>query len=190
MANINLLPWREELRQERNQEFYTILVGVLIIAAGIAFLWKNSVDSDIADQRAINSYIQDQIRLVDDQIKEIDELKDRREKLVARMEAIQKLQGNRPVIVHLFDEFVKRLPDGVYFDKMERTGGTFRVSGVAESNNRISNLMRNLEESRWLSAPNLEKVGAAKNKSIEGNAFDMTVREEAGGDEGGESNGS
>lgn len=169
MAKINLLPWREELRKQRLQEF-AIVLGMVVVAAVIAaFLWKLSAENAVDDQMRRNTFIEQQIALMEENIKEIDELQRRRDGLIERMNVIQSLQGNRPVIVHVFDQLVSTLPDGVYYTAVTQKGERFEIAGVAESNNRVSNLMRSLDGSPWLKNPQLIKVVAR------GEQFDFSL---------------
>ena len=114
MARINLLPWREQLREERKQRFLVTLAGVLIVAGGIVFLADQYLNAAIAQQNARNEFIRNEISALDSRIKEISELKTRRQQLVERMKIIQDLQGNRPIAARIFDQLVRTLPDGVY----------------------------------------------------------------------------
>ena len=175
MTKINLLPWREERRQELKQQFFVILVGVLLIGAGTVYLVDMGVQSRIDYQNQRNQFIVSETKKLENQIKEIEELKKKRESLIERMKVIQDLQGNRPEIVKIFDEMVRTLPDGVYYRQVKATGDTLSMTGLAESNNRVSNLMRNLDASELFEAPNLSKVQAAsKEQSV--NEFDLTVK--------------
>lgn len=160
MAKINLLPWRQELRKQRQQEFVAIVGAVALLAVGIVLFAHMALSKQVSDQLERNSYIKAEISTLDTQIKEIDELQKRREELLARMKVIQDLQGHRPVIVRVFDEFVRAMPDGVYFRTVERKGNIFTIVGVAESANQVSSLMRNLEASQWFKNPVLSKVAA------------------------------
>jgi len=176
MPSINLRPWREELRAERQKQFITILVGGLIIAAGLVFLWSGSVNSQIEYQKQRNAYLNSSMKELDKKTKEIQQLKAKKEKLLSRMKVIQDLQGTRPIIVRVFDELVKTLPDGLYYNSLSRTGSQLSIAGMAESNNRISGLMRNLESSPWFANPNLKDVSAVKGDDAL-NRFDMTVNQ-------------
>ena len=169
MAKINLLPWREELRKQRLQEFAIVLGMVVVAAVIVAFFWKLSAENAVDDQVRRNTFIEQQIALMEENIKEIDELQRRRDGLIERMNVIQSLQGNRPVIVHVFDQLVSTLPDGVYYTSVAQKGDKFEISGVAESNNRVSNLMRSLDSSPWLKNPQLIKVVAR------GEQFDFSL---------------
>lgn len=160
MANINLLPWREEYRQEKKKEFQIQIFGVAIAACLVAFAWVSMVDSAIDNQRQRNSILDNEIKILDKQVKEIQELKKKREELIARMKVIQDLQGTRPTIVRYFDEMVRAVPDGVFFSKMIRTGNSISIEGVTESSNRVSTFMRNIDQSEWFSNPNLKSIKA------------------------------
>ncbi|WP_281646089.1 PilN domain-containing protein [Parendozoicomonas sp. Alg238-R29] len=175
MARINLLPWREELRQQRQKNFLIALGITVAIAVALIFLRDMMLNSAIENQRGRSQFIQTEISTLDGKIKEINELKEKKEELLARMEVIQSLQGNRPVIVRMFDELVRVLPDGVYFTSLSMTGRTINVQGVSESNNRISKLMRQLDESNWFDNPNLTAVKALKEGG--GSGFDLTFQQ-------------
>ncbi|MEX2365720.1 MAG: PilN domain-containing protein [Pseudohongiellaceae bacterium] len=178
MANINLLPWREELREERKREFLVALAGVVVIAAGLLFLADRYVNGVIDNQNARNDYLRQQITTLDAQLAEIRELRRQKAELTERMSVIQDLQGTRPVIVRLFDELARTLPDGTFYSTMVRTGEVIRLEGVAESNGRVSALMRELENSDWFGEPELQQVRAADNTNIAlpgGNIFILQV---------------
>lgn len=178
MARINLLPWREQLREERKQRFLVSLAGVLVIAAGVVFLADQYLNGAIEQQNARNEFVRKEIAVLDARIKEISELKTRRQQLLERMKIIQDLQGNRPIIGRVFDQLVRTLPDGVYFTGLKMAGKTISVVGAAESNNRVSNLMRNLDASEWLEAPNLTEVKAVTAGAVDqANVFQLTVRQ-------------
>ncbi|MCL6270590.1 PilN domain-containing protein [Sansalvadorimonas sp. 2012CJ34-2] len=173
MARINLLPWREELRRERQKQFL-IALGIAAVLAVMVIVSRDLMLSSAIDaQKARNSFITTEIGSLDSKIREIKDLKTKKEELLARMKVIQNLQGNRPVIVRMFDELVRVMPDGVYFTGLTVKGGEINIQGVAESNNRISKLMRKLDESDWFSDPNLTAVKALN--SGDGSTFDLTV---------------
>ncbi|MBA4722056.1 MAG: PilN domain-containing protein [Alcanivorax sp.] len=185
-TSINLLPWREARRKQRQQEFVALLIFAALLAGLLFWMWKGMMEDRIADQQTRNSHIQAEIAKLDEQIKEIKELETRRVELVARMKVIQELQGNRPTIVYVFDQLVRTLPDGVYYSSVERTGNVFTIKGVAESNNRVSRLMRNLDGSDWFVEPNLINVTALEG-SQQANQFTLTVKQgrpDREGDEG------
>src|SRR5690606_12890939 len=142
MAQINLLPWREQLREERKQRFLVSLLGVLIVGGGLVFLAGQYLTNSIEQQNARNDFVRKEIAVLDARISEIKELRERRQQLLERMKIIQDLQGNRPIIGRVFDQLVRTLPDGVYFTDLKMTGKNIAIVGAAESNNRVSNLMR------------------------------------------------
>jgi type IV pilus assembly protein PilN len=177
MTTINLLPWREARRKQQQQDFIIMLAVAAAIGVAVFFGWKMVVDSKVENQLSRNRYIERELTQLDQQIKEISELEKRRADLVSRMNVIQDLQNNRPYIVYMFDQLVRTLPDGVYYTSIERKAGTFTISGIADSNNRISALMRNLNESDWFKDPDLRTVAAAGDDSQE-NIFTLTVSQE------------
>ncbi len=178
MARINLLPWREQLREERKQRFLVTLAGVLIVAGGIVFLADQYLNAAITQQNARNEFIRNEISALDSRIKEISELKTRRQQLVERMKIIQDLQGNRPIAARIFDQLVRTLPDGVYFTDVKMSGKSVSIEGAAESNNLVSSLMRNQDASDWLAAPNLTEVKAVSAEKLDqANTFKLTVQQ-------------
>lgn len=160
MARINLLPWREEYRQEKKKEFFTQLVGVCILAGVVAYGWIFSVDNAIAYQNERNNILNNEIKLLSEQVKEIQELKKKRRELSDRMKVIQDLQGTRPLIVRYFDEFAKAVPDGIYVTSLKRVGNALTIDGVSESNSRVSAFMRKLNSSDFFDEPDLKTVDA------------------------------
>ena len=178
MARINLLPWREELREERKKRFLTALVGVLLLSAGTVFLVDRFISNEITHQDERNAFLQKEIAQLDIRIKEISDLRARRKQLLERMKIIQDLQGNRPIIGRMFDQLARTLPDGVYFSDVKMTDKVIAISGVSESNNRVSDLMRNLDASEWLEAPSLTEVKATTAGAVDqANVFQLTVRQ-------------
>ena len=185
MARINLLPWREQLREERKQRFLVILGAVLLASGALIFLWDQYFNSAIENQSARNDFLRKEIAVLDARIKEISELKTRRQQLLERMKIIQDLQGNRPIIGRVFDQLVRTLPDGVFFTELKMSGKSISIAGAAESNNRVSNLMRNLDASEWLTSPNLTEVKAVTQGALDqANVFQLTVQQtQPGGEE-------
>lgn len=180
MANINLLPWRERQREERKQQFLVTLAITAGVAALILFGVDRVVVSQIGNQTARNQYLSEQIVLLDKEIAEIRQLQQQKKDLTARMAVIQDLQGTRPVIVRLFDELVRTLPEGIYYDTITRTEASISIVGIAESNSRVSSLMRALDESEWFADPDLRQVtaenpDAANAESSQRNRFQLTV---------------
>jgi type IV pilus assembly protein PilN len=176
MASINLLPWREERRQALKKEFLTVLGVVVAVAVLLVVVANRVVNGAIEHQQARNQYLQTHINELNRQVKEIAEIEKKRAELIDRMKVIQDLQGTRPLIVRVFDELVRTLPDGVFFRSLNRTGNQIELQGVAESNTRVSSLMRQLEASEWFESPNLTAVEAAPDFGELASSFRMTVR--------------
>ena len=160
MARINLLPWREERRKQRQQEFYVLLGASAVAAILVVFgaLWYIGTQIDAQTER--NSTISREITALDAQIKEIEELDRQRDRLIARKEIIEQLQATRSQMVHLFDELVRTLPDGVQLNAIKQGGATLTLEGVAQSNARVSAYMRNLDASAWLKESEIIKIEA------------------------------
>ena len=173
MANINLLPWREERRQELKQAFLVVLGAVAGIGVLLVLLANLAVNSSIEGQQSRNAYLQQNISELDQQVKEIRELEKKKQELLDRMKVIQELQGNRPIIVRIFDEMVRSLPDGVFYQELDRNADNVKLKGIAESNNRISSLMRRLDKSDWFTAPNLSAVKAAPTYGEQASEFNL-----------------
>ncbi|GMU43588.1 MAG: PilN domain-containing protein [Xanthomonadales bacterium] len=160
MARINLLPWREERRKQRQQEFY-VLLGMSAVAGVIAvFIGLWFIGSQIDAQTERNNTLTNEIKALDAQIAEIEELDRQRDRLIARKEIIEQLQATRSQMVHLFDELVRTLPDGVQLDSIKQGGATLTLEGVAQSNARVSAYMRNLDASDWLKESEIVKIEA------------------------------
>lgn len=175
MANINLLPWREELRSELRKEFFVITGIIAAVAIVIIVIWQMVLNSAIDEQKGRNAFLSKNIAELNRQVKEISELRKKKTELVARMNVIQSLQGNRPEIVHIFDQIVRTLPDGVFYNEIVRSGNSLTIKGTAESNNRVSSLMRQLDASDWFSNPNLTGVTANKAAGEHANNFQLKV---------------
>jgi len=176
MPRINLLPWREAQRKERKLAFMVAL-GVAALAAGVtAFVVYIAFGEMIQAQEARNEKLRTEIKAVDKQIEEINNLENAKQKFIARMHIIEELQRSRPEIVHLFDEIVRTLPDGVYLTSVKQQNTTLKFEGVAQSSTRVSSFMRNIDASDWLRNPELEVVQTTKG-SGPGSSFKLTAQE-------------
>ncbi len=178
MPRINLLPWREAQRKERKLAFLVAL-GVAVLAAMVTtFAVYLMFDSMIAGQQRRNQLLRAQIKTLDKQIEEINSLETEKQRFISRMEVIEKLQRSRPGIVHVFDEIVKTLPDGVYLTGVQQISAgankRLKFDGVAQSSTRVSSFMRNIDASEWLRNPELEVVQTAKGP---GSNFTLTADE-------------
>jgi len=168
------LPWREAQRKERKLAFLVAL-GVAALAAGVtAFAAYLMYGSMIEAQQRRNNSLRAAIRTLDHEIEEINSLESAKQKFIARMEIIEKLQRSRPEIVHVFDEIVRTLPEGVYLTAVKQNGMRLKFEGIAQSSTRVSSFMRNLDGSQWLRNPELEVVQTAKG-SGPGSSFTLTA---------------
>jgi type IV pilus assembly protein PilN len=173
MPRINLLPWREQERKVRRREF-GIAAGAALIAAGVFALGGKLVYSGWTEaQVAKNNLLRKEIVKLDSEIADIQDLENRKQRLVARMEIIEKLQRKRPEIVHQFDELVRTVPDGVYLTSIKQTGNKLEVKGVAQSSTRVSTFMRNIDSSVWMDNPELQVVETAKDSPTGGSSFTL-----------------
>lgn len=174
MATINLLPWREAQREERKKQFLLAVVASALFGVALVSVWMFLEKASIDHQKSRNAYLQTHIDELNKQVKEIRDLEKRRSQMLERMQIIQDLQGKRPMIVRLFDEQVRTLPEGVFFTRLQRRESKISVDGYAESNNRVSSLMRNLDGSAWFDAPNLTAVSAAPDYGEQASRFKMS----------------
>jgi type IV pilus assembly protein PilN len=158
MPRINLLPWRDQQRRERKLAFFVALAGAAVVGAlvtGVAYLMLGAM-IDAQEQR--NERLKGEIKVLDKQIEEINDLEAQKQKFISRMQIIEKLQRSRPEVVHLFDELVKVMPDGTYLTSVKETGNKLKLEGVAQSSTRVSSLMRSIADSEWMRNPELEVV--------------------------------
>jgi type IV pilus assembly protein PilN len=162
MPRINLLPWREEQRKERKLAFMVAMGGATaaaLVVTGAAYMLMSSM---VDAQERRNEMLRAEIKRLDKQIEEINNLETAKQNFVARMEIIEKLQRSRPEIVHLFDEIVRQLPDGVYLTGVHQHDKKLKFEGVAQSSTRVSSFMRNIDASEWLKNPELEVVQTSR----------------------------
>ena len=158
MPNINLLPWREAERKQRQRDFGVAMAGAIVAAIAVVMLTMFTYSQMISNQNARNARLTAEIVELEKSIAEIDGLELQKERLLARMEIIEQLQKSRPEIVHLFDEIVRQLPEGVYLTGLKQTGARVEIRGVAQSSTRVSALMRQMDASDWLADPEVERV--------------------------------
>ena len=177
VTQINLLPWRAELRQEQKKQFAVMAVMTCVLAAAIVGLIHFQMQAKISYQMSRNRFVTDEINKVNEEIKEISELQKVRRSLIERMEVIQDLQVSRPSIVHLFTDIVSTVPNGVYLESLIQTGGNLELNGQAESNSRVSTYMRNLSASEWLKEPNLTVIEIEDITVNRISTFTLTVKQ-------------
>ena len=160
MARINLLPWREDARQQKQKDFIA-LIGMFALAAAIFVGMAHLYNGQLIDAQTVrNNYIQTEIKRLDEKIREIQQLEAQKQRVLDRMRAIEQLQTNRPLIVRFFDELVLSLPEGVSVTNVSQRETNITINGVAQSNARVSSFMRNLESSDWLADPELDIIQA------------------------------
>ncbi|KPK10718.1 MAG: hypothetical protein AMJ68_08320 [Acidithiobacillales bacterium SG8_45] len=174
-TRVNLLPWREMRRKEQDRQLLSIGVFAWMLMGLVIFYAHLHVSGMIEGQNNRNAYLQLEIKKLDKVIKEIADIKKQRTALIERMNVIYKLQGDRTRIVHLMDEIVQTLPEGVYYSSMVQKGNSLVLKGAAQSNARVSALMRNFDSSPWFSEPSLKVVQAAGKGGGRTSNFDMTV---------------
>lgn len=183
MTRINLLPWRQMARKEKQREFFSIGAGAIVLMGAIILYIHLHMASLISDQNTRNEFMEGEIQRVDNQIKEIKGLETERDRLLARMKVIQQLQASRSRIVHIIDELEKRLPESVYLTVTKQSGGELLLQGIAPSNASVSTFMRNLEASEWFENPRLEVIQAVektdeKTKEVlRGSQFTLHVKQ-------------
>ena len=173
MPRINLLPWREAERKRKRQEFLLSLGAALATAGLVVLLGHWQMSSAIQHQHDRNDFLTREIAALDKQIEEINGLDAQKRRLLARMEIIETLQRSRPEIVHVFDELVRVLPEGVYLTYLRQSGARFELRGVAQSSTRVSSFMRNIDASQWLADPTLQIVETRAKDTAGGASFTL-----------------
>jgi type IV pilus assembly protein PilN len=156
MPRINLIPWREAERKRKRQEFGVGALGAVIAAGVIAFLVNLQMSGAIDNQSERNQYLKDEIAKLDKQITEILALEEEKRRLKARIDVIEKLELSRPEIVHVFDQLVRTIPDGVNLTSLKQTDRKLQLKGLAQSSTRVASYMRNIDASEWLTDPSLD----------------------------------
>jgi len=176
MVRINLLPHREQKRQARQRQFISLSIGLVILAIAVVGLVHIIIAARIEDQNSRNLLLKTEIAKLDDQIKEIDRLRDQTQALLARKQVVETLQANRTEAVHLLDQLVRQLPDGVYLKSVKQNGTKVTLDGYAQSNARVSTLMRNIEGSPWLTAPDLIEIRSVALDKQKVNEFTLAMQ--------------
>jgi type IV pilus assembly protein PilN len=177
MAHINLLPWREELRQERQKRFYVALGAGFLFAAAVLYLVVLYADGLIDEQNQRNQFLEQEIAKVDKKIKEIKDLENQRDRLLARMQVIQELQQSRPKVVKVFDSVVRVVPEGVHLSTLTRTGNLLDFNGVAQSNARVSVFMQQIDKNQEYDESRLKVIKRTSSKDDAIRTFTVEVNE-------------
>jgi len=174
-ARINLLPHREMRRKQQQQHFFVMLGVVVAMGAAIWFAVHTYLDGALTNQHARNKYLEDEIVKIDKEIAEINKLKEQIAALLKRKQVVETLQSNRSEVVHLLDQLVRQLPDGMYLKSIKQQGTKVAISGYTQSQARVSTLMRNLEGSQYIQNANLVEIKAATVGGARINEFTMNI---------------
>ena len=177
MPRINLVPWREAERKQKRQEFAVGAVGALVLAGAIAFAVNLQMSSAIEHQNERNQYLKDEIGKLDKQIAEILDLEQQKQRLVARMQVIEQLERSRAEVVHLFDQLVRTVPDGMYLTSIKQSDRKIEIQGITQSSTRVSNYMRNIDASEWMTDPSLA-ILETKGGTDSGSSFTLNLVQE------------
>ena len=175
MIRVNLLPHREEKRKDRRQQFYATIVLISILAGLIWFVGYGIINGYISNQDNKNTFLKAQIDDLDKEIDEIKRLKEQTDALLSRKRIIETLQANRAETVHLFNELVRQIPTGIYLKSIKQTGAKINLFGYAQSNSRVSTMMRNLEASPLLERPDLVEIQSTNVGNRRLNQFNLNV---------------
>jgi type IV pilus assembly protein PilN len=176
MVRINLLPHREQKRQARQRQFISLAIGLAVLGIAVVGLVHVVIAARIDNQASRNKLLQDEIAKLDEQIKEIDKLREQTQALLARKQIVETLQANRTEAVHLLDQLVRQLPDGLYLKSVKQAGGKVTLVGYAQSNARVSTLMRNIENSPWLALPELVEIKSVPLEKQKVNEFTLNLQ--------------
>jgi type IV pilus assembly protein PilN len=176
MVRINLLPHREQKRQARQRQFISLAIGLAILGLAVVGLGHVFIAARIDTQNSRNTLLKGEIVKLDEQIKEIDRLRDQTQALLARKQVVETLQANRTEAVHLLDQLVRQLPDGLYLKSVKQVGTRVTLTGYAQSNARVSTLMRNIESSPWLGSPELVEIKSVALDKQKVNEFTLVVQ--------------
>ncbi|MCC5790996.1 MAG: PilN domain-containing protein [Legionellaceae bacterium] len=174
MTEINLLPWRQLKREQEKKQFTAALAIMLVVAVAMVLILHTYVDRLIEFQSVRNQRLRNEILVFDRQINEMKKRKELREAFISRMMIVQSLQATRPLTVHLFDELIRVMPDGVFVNTIERSKDNIRLIGRAVSHTHISQMMRNMETNPWIRRPNLTEIKKSSHASREDNEFRLS----------------
>ena len=176
MVRINLLPHREQKRQARQRQFVSMAIGLAVLALAVIGLVHVVIAARIENQNSRNALLKTEIAKLDEQIKEIDKLREQTQALLARKQIVETLQSNRTEAVHVLDQLVRQLPDGLYLRSVKQNGAKVTLVGYAQSNARVSTLMRNIESSPWLGSPELVEIKSVALDKQKVNEFTLNLQ--------------
>lgn len=177
MIRINLLPHRELARAARRRQF-NILLGIAVVAGVVAVVIGHSlIAARQSTQEARNAFLEQEIARLDSQIVEIKKIREQTQALLERKQVVETLQSNRTEVVHLFDQMIRLLPDGLYLKSFKQEGRVITLTGYTQSSARVSTLMRNLESSPWFESAGLVEIKAVTVNNLRANEFVLTVKQ-------------
>jgi type IV pilus assembly protein PilN len=177
MIRINLLPHRELARAARRRQF-NVLLGLAVAAAVlVVILGHTLIAARQSTQDARNAFLEQEIAKLDSQIGEIKQIREETQALLARKQVVETLQSNRTEVVHLFDQMIRILPEGLYLKSFKQAGNIITLSGYTQSSARVSTLMRNLSASPWFESPTLVEIKSATVNNLRANEFVLTVKQ-------------
>jgi type IV pilus assembly protein PilN len=177
MIRINLLPHREIKRAARRRQLAYLLAATLVIAVGVIGLGQAAISNRLAAQEERNIFLEQEIAKLDSQIKEIKKIKEETQALLERKQVVETLQSNRTEVVHLFDQVIRILPEGLYLKSVKQSGDQIELLGYTQSSARVSTLMRSLEESPWFEQATLVEIKAANVNNLRANEFNLKVKQ-------------
>jgi type IV pilus assembly protein PilN len=177
MIRINLLPHRELARAARRRQF-NLLLGIAVAAGVVTVVLGHTViAARQSAQDARNAFLEQEIAKLDSQIGEIKKIREQTQALLARKQVVETLQSNRTEVVHLFDQMIRLLPDGLYLKSFNQVGDMVTISGYTQSSARVSTLMRSLDDSPWFEAARLVEIKASTVNNLRANEFILTVKQ-------------
>lgn len=175
MANINLLPWREELKEKQKRDYLGVLGLIFVLAIGVLYIGQLFIDGMVERQNARNNFLTEEIQMLEVQIGEIRDIRGRKDSIEQRSKIILDLQESRNLPTHILDELAQIMPAGVYLSKVDKKGSLLWIEGHSESNNNVANFMRKVKSSIWLKDPNLQSISIKDNAEHKLQAFNLQI---------------
>lgn len=177
MIRINLLPYREFARAARRRQFNFLLGIAVATGVGVVLLGHSYIAARQSVQDARNAFLEKEVAKLDLEISEIKKIREQTQALLERKQIVETLQSNRTEVVHLFDQMIRLLPEGLYLKSFKQSGDEITMTGYTQSSARVSTLMRNLEDSTWFESPRLVEIKAATVNNLRANEFVLTIKQ-------------